>query len=59
MKWIVSISWSRFKVSVYNCVHDFTIFNFVLKDVSILTSYTPLDTQILNRDHKIDIIHFI
>jgi hypothetical protein len=31
----------------------------ILKDVTKLTSYIPLDTLTLNPDYKINIIHFI
>jgi hypothetical protein len=58
MKWLLSILWSGFKINVSNCIQDFTLFKF-LKDVPTLTSYTPLDTSILNPDlsFEMDNIH--
>lgn len=41
-----------FKIDASNGVHNFTLFKF-LKDVSILTSYTPLDTLTLNLKYNL------
>jgi hypothetical protein len=57
---MLSILWSGFKINTSNGVLDFTLLK-ILKDVSILTSYIPLDTLTSNPDLscEIDNIHFI
>jgi hypothetical protein len=52
---------SGFEVGVSNgrCIYMISYYLIFLNDMSILTSYTTLDTSILNHVHKIDTTHFV
>jgi len=56
----INAKWLKFKIKTLNGVHNFTLFK-ILKNMSILISYIPLNTLTLNLNFlfKIDSIYFI
>lgn len=53
MKLILFSLWSEFKIDASNGIHDFTLFK-LLKDMSTLTSYIPLNVLTLNLDFSFE-----